>query len=328
MSQSLAAIQIIRNFLFSRANREFLIFVFFLAISGSFWLLMTLNETYEKEVALPVYITGVPKDIVLTSDEVDTVRVTIRDKGTQLLTYLFDDKFRHLTINFRNYDRGNGTGVVPVADLRKLVQQKLGASAKITAMKTERLNIFYNTGASKRVPVKWSGRVIPEHMYIISRVDYSVDSVEIYASERLLDSIKTVYTEPLNYVGFRDTLRIECNLKRLEGVKIVPPRIGVTFFTDVLTEESIDNVPVVGINMPPGKVLRTFPAHVKITFVTGVSNFKNISPQDFVVVADYNELRKHPSEKCNLYLRQVPTGISRATLTINQADYLIEEDTP
>jgi hypothetical protein len=36
--------QIISNFLFSRANREFLIFMFFLALSGIFWLLMTLNQ--------------------------------------------------------------------------------------------------------------------------------------------------------------------------------------------------------------------------------------------------------------------------------------------
>ena len=38
---------IVRNFLFSRANREFLIFLFFLALSGIFWLLTTLNETVE-----------------------------------------------------------------------------------------------------------------------------------------------------------------------------------------------------------------------------------------------------------------------------------------
>ena len=77
---------IVRNFLFSQANREFLIFLFFLALSGVFWLLMTLNETYEKEVVVPVHITGVPSDVMLTSDEVDTIRITVRDRGILLLT--------------------------------------------------------------------------------------------------------------------------------------------------------------------------------------------------------------------------------------------------
>lgn len=322
-----AGMRLIRNFLFSRANKEFLLFMFFLAISGAFWLLMTLNEGYEQEVAFPVHITNVPKDIMLTSDEVDTVRVTIRDKGTQLLSYLYDENVRHLKVSFRNYDRGNGTGFIPASDLQKLVQQRLSQSAKITAIKGDGLHLFYNTGASKRVPVRWSGRVIPEHMYFISHVDYTPDSITIYASERMLDSIKVVYTEPLNYAGFRDTLNISCRLQKTKGVKTIPDKLGVTFYTDVLTEESIEDIPVVGINMPEGTVLRTFPSRVTVSFVTGVNNYRKIKASDFTVVADYNEIKAHPSEKCNIYLRHTPSGISRATLLTTQADYLIEHTT-
>ena len=57
----------ISHFLFSRANREFLIFLLFFILSGIFWLFMTLNETYEQEVRIPVCYTGVPKNVVLTS---------------------------------------------------------------------------------------------------------------------------------------------------------------------------------------------------------------------------------------------------------------------
>ena len=326
MGQLHTGMRIFRSFLFSRANKEFLLFMFFLVISGGFWLLMTLNETYEQEVAFPVHITSVPKDIMLTSDEVDTVRVVIRDKGTQLLTYLYDESVRHLKVNFKNYDRGNGTGFIPSNDLQKLVQQRLAQSAKITSVKTEGLTIYYNTGASKRVPVRWTGRVMPEHMYFISHVGYYPDSVTIYASEHKLDSIREILTESLNYAGFRDTLSVKCRLQRTAGVKIVPNTIGITFFTDVLTEEHVDGIPVQGINMPEGTILRTFPSRVTVTFVTGVNNYRHISAADFTVVADYNEIMRNPMDKCNLYLRHTPAGISRATLQTTQADYLIEQD--
>jgi hypothetical protein len=319
--------RLIRSFLFSRANKEFLLFMFFLVISGAFWLLMTLNESYEQEIAFPVHITNVPKDIMLTSDEVDTVRVTVHDKGTQLISYLYDEKARHLKVNFRNYDRGNGTGFIPAADLQKLVQQRLPQSAKVLSVKGDGLHIYYNTGASKRVPVRWSGHVTPEHMYFISHVDYSPDSVTIYASEHMLDSIKSVFTEPLNYTGFRDTLIVNCRLQKTRGVKMVPNHLSVTFYTDVLTEESIEDIPVEGINMPEDKILRTFPSRVTVSFVTGVNNYRNLKASDFSVVADYNEIKAHPSEKCNLYLRRTPSGISRATLLTTQADYLIEQIT-
>ena len=77
--------------------------------------------------------------------------------------------------------------------------------------------------------------------------------------------------------------------------------------------------------MPEGKVLRTFPAKVQITFVTGMKDFQSLTPDDFLVVADYEEFSRSESTKCNIYLKKVPTAIQQAKLSVNQVDYLIEE---
>ena len=176
------------------------------------------------------------------------------------------------------------------------------------------------------MPVRWSGRVIPEELYFISRVDYLPDSVTVYASDEKLDSINMIYTETLNYANFRDTLTISCNLAKIKGVKIVPEKVKINFYTDVLTEENIEGVPIQGINLPDGKALRTFPAKVTVSFVTGVNVFRNLTPDDFTVVADYNEIKRHPSEKCRITLKNVPQGISRARLDVTLVDYLIENE--
>ena len=244
--------QTAKDFMFSRANREFLVFLFFLALSGIFWLLLTLNETYEKEYAVPVSITNIPKNAVLTSEETDTVKVTIRDKGYTLMTYLYGDIINKLNMNFHNYSHNNGTGIVTSQDIQKQLYLQLASGSKITSVKPEKLEFFYNYGAKKKVPVRWSGRVIPEELYFISRVAYSPDSVLIYASDQKLDSINMVYTEQLNYANFRDTLSVTCELSKIKGVKMVPDKVNVSFFTDVLTEEYIEGVPVKGINMPEG----------------------------------------------------------------------------
>lgn len=318
--------KVLRTFLFSKANKEVLIFLFFLALAGIFWLNLTLNDTYEKEFAIPVSIIGVPKNAVLTSDETDTVKMVIRDKGLTLLTYLYGDPIKKLNVSFRTYSKNNGTGFVSSQDLQKMVYQQLASGSKIISVKPERLEFFYNYGAKKQVPVRWSGRVIPEELYFISRVEYSPDSVTIYASEEKLDSITVVYTEQLNYANFRDTLAANCELNKIKGVKMVPDHVKVSFFTDVLTEEKIEGIPVIGINMPQGLVLRTFPAKVAVSFVTGVSTFRGLKKEDFTVIVDYNEIKRNPSERCHLYLKEVPEGISRAKLETNTVDYLIESE--
>lgn len=326
MGQVGRAYIIVRNFLLSNTNREFLIFLFFLALSGVFWLLMTLNETFEKEVVVPVHITDIPSDIMLTCEETDTVRVVIHDRGIILLTYLYGDVLKHVNANFSSYDQGKGYGLIPGNELTKLIKQHLSGSSRIVSIKPDKLNFYYNTGAFKRVPVRWKGRVIPEQLYFLSNVSYDHDSITIYASEEKLDSIRMAYTEPLNNVGFRDTLQVDCRLQKIEGVKMVPDHVKVTFHTDVLTEESVEGIPVKTINVPEGKVLRTFPAKVAVRFVTGVNVYRSLTPSDFTVIADYNELRDHPSDKCTLYLKDVPSGINRATLVTKKVDYLIEEN--
>ncbi len=317
---------IVRNFLFSTVNKEFLIFLFFLALSGVFWLMMTLNETYEKEMRIPVHIVNVPQNVVLTSDSVDTVKVSLSDKGFVLLGYMYGDGLRPLKVNFKNYMRSTGTGSVTAAELQRMMYQQLSASTKITSTKPDRLEYFFNYGLHKRVPLRWSGRVIPEHLYFISHTEYETDSVDIYASQEKLDSINIVYTEPLNYANFRDTLSVRCNLQKMRGVKSVPDNVKITFYTDVLTEASIKDIPIQGINMPEGKVLRTFPSKVTIKFVAGVSLYRTLSAKDFTVVADYKDIASQPSDKCTLHIKKVPQGISRATLDIKQVDYLIEEE--
>ena len=318
--------QIVSDFVFSNTNKDFLVFLFFLGLSGIFWLSLTLNETYEREFSIPVSVVDIPKNAVLTSDEVDTIKMTIRDKGIVLVAYQYGDYLNRLRIPFKNYTRNNGSGSVPASELQKLVYQNLVSSSKITACKPDKLEFFYNYGTHKKVPVRWSGRVIPEELYFISRVDYSPDSVTVYASDEKLDSINIIYTETLNYANFRDTLTITCHLAKLKGVKVVPDKVKINFYTDVLTEENIEGVPIQGINLPEGKVLRTFPAKVTVSFVTGVSVFRNLRPEDFTIVADYNEIKRHPSEKCRITLKNVPPGISRARLDVTLVDYLIENE--
>ena len=130
-------------------NKQFLIFLFFLFLSGMFWLMMTLNETYEKEICVPVRLVGQPKNVVVTTEMEDTVKVMVRDKGYTLATYLYGDRISAVNVNFATYaNNAQGRGFVPAADLQKLVLQKLSASSKITAIKPDRLDFYFSHGYS------------------------------------------------------------------------------------------------------------------------------------------------------------------------------------
>lgn len=313
-----------KGFLLKLVNREFLVFLFFLALSGTFWLLMSLNETYEKEIEIPVDIVDIPKNVVLTSDTTTSVRIIVRDKGYSLLTYVYGNRIRAVKVKFSSYAQKTGIGVVSSAELQKMIYRQLFNSSRITSVKPDKLEFFFNYGLKKRVPIRLYGRIVPMQSYYISGIYFHPDSVDIYASEDVLDSIKHVDTERLQVFNLTDTLSKEVSLKRVRGVKYIPEKVRITICPDILTEEKCE-VPIVSENMPEGKVLRTFPSRVTVTFTIGASMFRSIRPERFRVVVDYNELKNNPSEKCNVYLRSIPHGVKNARIDINQVDYLIEE---
>ena len=315
----------IRDFLFSKTNREFLIFLLFLLLSGIFWLMMTFNETYEKEIVLPVRYVNVPQSAVLTSGESDSIHVNISDKGFSLFAFIYSRDSHTIDIDFTKYALPDGIGSVPAIDLQHMIEQLLPTSAKITSLKTEKLVFYYNNGEKKKVPVRWRGHLKTDPHYFIAKTLIVPDSVTIFASREKLDSIHYVYTRELNYSDIHDTLIVTSELQRMQGVKMVPNRVKINIQTDVLTEETIDSIPVVGINMPKGKVLRTFPSRVSVKIVTGMKNYKAIMPSDILVVADYEQFKDETSDKCTLQVKKVPEGVSRATLNVKQVDYLIEE---
>lgn len=318
-------INMVRNFLFSSANREFLTFFFFLVLSTIFWLMTALNETYEREIGVPAYLVNIPKNVVVTSDMEDTVRVTVRDKGFALLAYTYGEGIRPINVNFQSaITRQSGYGVVSSQELMKMINQRFSGSSKIVQVKPDRLDFHYNYGLSRQVSVKMSGHVGPGKSFYLARTRFWPEKVTVYGSKQALDSLRFVKTVPINITNFNDTVLRTVALETIKGVKIVPNTVRIGLYPDILTEENIE-VPITAINMPEGKVLRTFPQRVTVNFIVGASMFRSISSEQFAVVVDYNEIIDHPSDKCSIHLRETPQGVRNARLKMTQVDYLIEE---
>jgi len=287
--------------------------------------MMTLNETYEQEISVPMSLANIPKKAVVTTDVDSVLRVTVRDKGYTLVNYMYVDGLRPIKLNFSSYaNKSTGHGVVPSAELQKIVYQRLIGSSKIVSMNPDKVEFYFNYGNSKSVPVQLNGSVVPGKSYYLAKTRFWPERVTIYASQSMLDSTKYVKTAPIRISNFTDTVMRNVQLATVKGMKCVPSTVRVGLYPDILTEENLE-VPIQPINVPDGVVLRTFPSRVKVTFTVGASLFRHVKPEQFVVVADYKELASKSSTKCNIYLRTSPNAVKSARLGIRQVDYLIEQ---
>lgn len=310
----------IRNFF----SKEFFIFLFFLLVSAAFWFMSTLNDTYEREYPFAVEITDVPRDIVITQPLPDTIRVTLRDKGFNLLRLAFTDVLTPIQLHFDTYAAANGRGIVNPADVQKILRNRLEETTSVTSVKSNSWEFFYNHGASKKVPVFVDGQLLPARNYYVTNTMISPDSVIVYAALPALDTIRAVYTATQNITGIKSSFTKQVKLQYITGAKIVPDNVKMTVLADQMTEVTV-NVPITPVNVPEGMSLKTFPARMNITVAVALKRANTIRPELFSLVADYNDIPQNPNEKIRLRIQTQPTTVIRASLQSPKVDYVIEK---
>lgn len=317
-------VAMVRSLLFGTFNREFLIFLFFLVLSAAYWLMSVLNDTMERDVTVTVQLTGLPRNAIVLGDDHLEVRATVRDKGYTLAAYVFGDRLPVVKVPFATFARSRERCTVTTQELQKLISQHLYASSRVVAVKPERLEFAFNFGLNKRVPVRLRGVVRPSETYYLARLRFEPESVSVYASASLLDSITCVYTERQNIRNFSDTLTRTVALRTPRSAKTMPARVTMTLYPDIMTEATA-TVPVTAINVPEGCILRTFPPQVQVRYAVGASQYNAIDVTSFSVVADYADTSGGTAEHCPLRLAKAPRTARTPVLLTPQVDYLVEK---
>lgn len=314
----------VRKFLQKPQCREFLIFSFFVFIAFIFWILQTLNDTYETEFTIPLRLKNVPNDVVITSDLPDNLQVTVKDKGTVLVNYMLGQSFMPINVEFEDYKQ-KGTHVrILSTELQRKVLGQLAASTALRSVKPDTLDFIYTQGKAKKVPVRMVGTATAERQYYIAGRNFVPDSVIVYAPQTILDTIKAAYTEEVHLENIVDTVHLNAKLETIKGAKFVPDYVDLCFYADIFTEKTVE-VPVVGVGFPKNKLLKTFPSKVNVTFQVGLSRFKNITADDFSIEVSYEELKYNRSDKCKLRLKTLPVGATHIRISPEKVDYLIEQ---
>ena len=314
----------VRDFLLTEKCREFLIFLFFVAISFGFWMLQTLDGNFETEFTIPLRLKDVPKDVVITSDLQDEVRVKVEDRGTVLLNYMLGRSFLPISINFSDYENSSSRVVLPYEDLRKRVSSQLNSTTKLLSVYPDSIGFVYSQGKFKKVPVSVSGKITPGIQYYISDIKLSPDSVIVYAPAEVLKTVQTAYTMPLDCEDLTENTSLRTSLKKIDGAKYDPSFCDVSVSVDMYSEKTVE-VSVVGIGFPANKTLRTFPSKVKVTFKVGLSGYSSVNADDFFIGVKYSDLLKTSKDNIDLVVTTTNPNVSNIRVVPSSVDYLIEE---
>ena len=315
--------QLVRSFLFGIINKEFLIFCFFLLLSGSFWLSMTLDETYEREFSVPVELKHIPDNVILSTEIESTLTFTISDKGFAMLNYLHGNRLKPVTIDFRTYaNKSKGKGNVPQADLQGIISKMLLSSSHIVATLPDHLEFAFSYGTSQTKPVSLIANVTTaKNRYLLESI-IDPDSVKVFADKKTLRTMSSIPTEEFDIDELKDSTEVLVALQHAQGVKCIPDTVRVILRTDAIIEQTVE-VPLQVINAPTDKTITLMPEKVKINYSVGAAQANKVKADQFRVVVNYNEMAPHPTDPCKMHLQKSPAQVSNVRLEEAKVTFLV-----
>ena len=316
----------VRNFFRWVKSKEFLVFLFFFLVSCFFWVVMAIKDPVEKEYFIPVKIVHVPDNVVIR-DGYDSLKVTltVKDNGYTLIAHDVNPDVS-IDVNFKNYSKGeDGKLSISNYDLKKEVKEILASSTQVLSIKPEKIEVFFDYGDSKMVPVSLKNiDIIPDYRYVIDDAKVTPTHVKAYATAARLKELDSIRTAYLKIENVKDKETRTVRLKKISGVKMEPDVVTVNVMADALIEDTVE-VPILLVNVPDSIQVHLTSEKVKVSFVTGAKKKGHFTAMDFKVITDYRSIKgDSPQKMLPVRLEKYPTsGVMRPKLDFNQVDYLI-----
>ncbi|MDL2282420.1 YbbR-like domain-containing protein [Parabacteroides sp. OttesenSCG-928-G06] len=298
----------------------------FILLSFGFWYLQSLQQDYEIEIAVPIRYRDVPPEIAFGDSIPHKVSVKIRDKGSILLNYSFGRKFNPIEVNMKDVSIDKGSLVIERKEIEADIYKQLLATTMLVGFEPGQLDIHYSRMMEKVVPIVFNGRVQPSAgFHRSSEIIISPKTVEIFASQSILDSIteiKTAYTEIVNV---NKTTTRQITLEKLSGVSYALENVTLTVPIEEFTEKTLD-VPITVTGVPANFTIRLFPPTVKVVCSVPMSRFRDLTEDNFRILLPFAELEQNLTGVTPISLSTQPSWVRSATLSTDKIEFILEQN--
>lgn len=306
-----------------KLNRNSIVFLLFLCISICFWFMKSLQETSTITQDYTLKITGLPKNIIFTSDIPKTIKANISAKGYSILNYITRNDEHILYVNFDDIEKNSSKLVLDNGLLKRNLSKLLGNNLKVVSLTPTQVEAYYTKGKAISVPIKFWGKIETGLQHVLCGVEVLKDSAKVYAPLYMHDSIDVVNTEYVHLKDLEDTTIVRVGIKKIPGARITPDSVDVKVCVDLYTEKTL-SVPIYSENCPRNKVLRTFPGKVNVTFRVSANMYNKITPDDFLLTVDFSKV-KLSDKSCKVELKDKPEGAKHIRFSPEQVEFVIEQ---
>lgn len=307
--------------------KEFLIFLFFLLLSFSFWFLLSLQQDYERQIEVPLRYKNVPSEWVLSENNPKTINILLRDKGTTLMYYSWNAHFNPVDISVAGLPQlSEHTLHITNRMLETAMAKQLISSTTILAIEPRDIEVRYDSLGSRVVPLVADVQILTMPGFQVSdSIRLSQTEVRLYGSSSMLDTLFEVRTKHLTLENVSKTSEVSVGLQLPAGVKADYETVKLTVPVEEYTEKKIQ-LPVLCLDIPEAFVLRMFPSNVEVICYIPVAKFRDLTTNDLEIVIPFEEFEDNQATgKIPIRLTRKPAWVIKTAVVPNELEFIIEQ---
>ncbi|GAO28965.1 hypothetical protein JCM15548_11112 [Geofilum rubicundum JCM 15548] len=178
----------------------------------------------------------------------------------------------------------------------------------------------------RKVPVRLNGEISFEKQFILAdSIRFVPDSVLISGPASVVDTVMAVYSKPLVIEKLKEDYSQKIALQKHPSLKLGHNEVAIHIQIEPFSEKTI-SVPIVVFGLPDSLRMKTFPSSVEVTFRAGMSQFDKVSPEDFMVLVDAEEvLKADRPTRLRVRFDKIPNNIQSYDFSPIFVEYFLEK---
>ncbi|MGB0176884.1 MAG: CdaR family protein [Owenweeksia sp.] len=305
--------------------------IFFLLLSVFLWFLIKLSkEGYDAIVEFPVEYEKLPANSSFREMPPDRIRVNLRASGFDILKYQLQS-FRSLKVDVSRLEQvkaGSRQSYWLTNSNLNFVESQLNDNVEVRSISPDTVYFDFSKVISKKVPVDLKiNKNYSRLISIYKEPQLIPDSVLVTGPEELLSEINTLPTEVLNLKAEEESLLVNMPLllPNNPDLKFSHTETEVRIRFTQMTQGSFE-VPIEVLQLPEKYNIKIFPESVTLTYHVAVKDYNKVSPPDFRVYANYEDIANKPEARyLNLAIEAYPAFVNYVNFEPKRVEFILTE---
>ena len=310
-------------------DKRIVVFLVCLLIATGLWFLNALSEDYSTTLSYPVKYVNPPNRQFLANTPPEKLDLKVDAHGFTLLRHKLSLSFSPIILNLtnitKNLDATDGTYMIPSSSLLRRIRSQVSNEITILEVHPDVIPIVLDSLKSKTVPVLANINVnFKTQFNLKSPAWLDPAEVKITGPSAIIDTIKQLGTEAENFENLDETIEKYLEVVHPPKTNVSPAKVMLTIEVEKYTEKVL-RIPVLIRNKPDDINIKLFPSEVNVTCLVGLSEFEDITSNDFSAYVDYEEVSKNASN-LHVSIERKSSYMQVARITPDVVEYLIETD--